>query len=155
MMLDIHAAGAGDISHSLVEYSHEMALDHSVSAATQVSREDVPPWYVETILIGTESYACMEANADAMADPGLYVHNHPPLLPPLVVWGGLMAVRHLWPVWLGLCVVSLVILLRRLTPGMARAAWILVTIMLGPIGLLVFLMINRRSRLVGGFHQEC
>lgn len=155
MMLDIHAAGAGDISHSLVEYSHEMALDHAVSAATQISQADVSPLHVETILTGTESYACMEANADAMTDPGLYVQNHPPLLPPLLVWGGLMVVRHLWPVWLGLCVVSLVILLRRLTPGRARAAWILVTIMLGPIGLLVFLMVNRRSRLVGGFHQEC
>jgi penicillin V acylase-like amidase (Ntn superfamily) len=112
-MLDVHAGGEGNISDDLVPYSHEMAIDHAVSVATDLWQVDVSALYVETMLVGFERFNCMEDNASALEAPALYVENHPPLLPPLVSWTGLMILRRFWPAIVLLAVVSMAFALTR------------------------------------------
>jgi penicillin V acylase-like amidase (Ntn superfamily) len=113
-MLDIHQGEAGDISASLLDYSHEKALKHILYVSANVWQVDYSPLYTEILLRGVESFSCMEDNASAMQDPIKYLSEHQPLLPPLVPWGVRWAVDRLWPVWLPLALLSLIFVARRL-----------------------------------------
>ena len=151
MMLDIHADGVGDISNDLLEYSREMALDHGISVATNMWQVDVSALYVETILGGFESFPCLEDDAAALEDPVQYVEDHPVLLPPTVTWAALMVVDRFWSVWVLLALLSLAIVVWRLSqsPGITRGAWlvwILIVALLGPLGLLAYWLAHRRQR---------
>ena len=153
MMLDVNAGQAGEINGDLVEYSHEMVLDHSLSVVTNLWQVDVSALYAETILSGFESFACMEDNAAALATPALYVENHPPLLPPLVTWAGWMVFNRLWRAWVVLTLLSLVLVIWRLARDQVKTraawlAWVLAVILLGPFGLLACLLVRCRRRLM-------
>jgi penicillin V acylase-like amidase (Ntn superfamily) len=150
LMLDVHAEGSGDISGELMEYSREMALDHGIAVATNMWQMDVSALYVETILGGFESFPCMEDNFAALEAPTQYVENHPVLLPPAVTWAALMVVHRLWPVWVLLTLLSLGIVIWQLVRGPeiirgSWAVWILVVVLLGPLGLLVY-WLSKRSK---------
>ncbi len=151
MMLDVHAPGAGDISHSLEEYSHQMALDHAEYVAANAWQVDVSAFYVETVLQGFESFPCMEENAAALDDPNQYLEDHPVLLPPLFGWGSRAIFDRLKPIWVTVTIVSLVItiwLLER-SPRAPRGKWLLwalLVIFLGPFGLLIYWLTYRKYR---------
>jgi hypothetical protein len=113
MMLDVHAEGKGDISDDLMVYSHKIALDHAVPVATNLWQVDVSALYVEIIMGGFEGFACMEDDPSALAAPALYVENHPPLLPPLVAWTGLMILRRFWPALILLVMLPVIFILIR------------------------------------------
>ena len=115
-MLDVHADGEGDISDDLVVYNHDLALDHTMPVATNLWQVDVSPLFVEILIGGVESFACMEDEPSALEAPALYVENHPPLLPPLVTWTGLMILRRFWPVLILLALFPVIfVLIRRRT----------------------------------------
>jgi len=116
MMLDVHAGEEGNISANLMVYSHEMALDHTVPVATNLWQVDVSALYVEILMGGVEGFACMEDEPSALEAPELYVENHPPLLPPLVAWTGLMILRRFWPALILLALFPVIfVLIRRRT----------------------------------------
>lgn len=153
MMLDIHTAGEGDLSTSLVAYSHETALNYMVPILSRWT--DIPPLMIETILTGFENNVCLEDNAMAVSNPDSYIREHPTLLPPLMIWIALTAVHHLWLVWLLLTLLSLIPILWRLSrnPGTSKRTWltwIFTVILLGPFGLLAYLLVRRRHRLQAG-----
>jgi hypothetical protein len=57
----------------------------------------------------------------------------------------------LWPIWIALVVPSLALLIWRMAVGQPaspgqRLAWVLVTILLGPFGLLAYLLTRRKVR---------
>ena len=149
MMLDIHTGDAGDLADDLLEYSHKMAFDHLKIMAENSWQVDVSPLFVDTILTGFEGFACMDGNSIASGTPKLYVENHPPVLPPLMTWFVMLMFKRLWPAWLILTLISLVLivwcLLRRQgTRWTARFVWIMVVTLLGPIGLVAYLLVQPR-----------
>jgi heme A synthase len=80
-----------------------------------------------------------------------YVEDHPVLLPPTITWAALMVVHRFWSVWVLLALLSLVIVVWRLSksPGITRGAWlvwILIVALLGPLGLLTYWLAHRRRR---------
>jgi penicillin V acylase-like amidase (Ntn superfamily) len=109
-VLDAQAAGSGNVSADLTEYSHGASLKHELSVITNMWQVDYSPFTVETLLTGVESYRCMEGNPSALASPALYVEAHPPRLPPRVTWTVLVLLERSWPAWLvvGLGCVALV-----------------------------------------------
>jgi penicillin V acylase-like amidase (Ntn superfamily) len=152
MMLDIHTAGEGDLSTSLVAYSHETALNYMVSVLPRWT--DIPPLMIETILTGFENNVCLEDNAMAVNNPNTYLKEHPALLPPVMIWIALTAVNHLGLVWLLLTLLSLIHMLWRLshhpgTPWRTWLPWILTVILLGPFGMLASIVIIRKRILLG------
>jgi len=154
MLLDTNVGEAGDISLDLVKYSHKRALEHAVAIATNMWQVDFSALEIDTLLSGFESFACMENNASALANPARYVESHPPLLPPLVTWAGIMIFNRLWPAWVVLTLLSLVFFIWRSTRGQltTRGAWLvwaLAVLLLGPLGLLICLLANRKRRLMG------
>jgi penicillin V acylase-like amidase (Ntn superfamily) len=151
MMMDIHAAGKGMINSSLVVYSHMMALDYMVSVLPRWT--DTPTILIETVLTGFENSACMEDNIIAVSDPDTYLGDHPALLPPGVKWITLMAIHHWWSVWIMLDLFSLTYFIwywkrNRGTPWTTLLKGVALVILLGPFGLLAFLLTRN------GHHSE-
>lgn len=151
MMLDVHADVSGDISDSLVVYSREVSLDHTLNFVAQYERLDLPPLLADALLAGLESFPCVAGEADAVAEAGLLLKDGMPLLPPRVKWVGLTVLRRLWPVWIPLTLLSLAFVIYRLArrPRLSwgrRLAWVLVVTAVGPFGLLVYLLAHRKRR---------
>ncbi len=151
MMLDFHAGTAGDISNELMEYSHKLVIDHTLPIATNLWQVDVPPLYVKIILAGFESFTCMEGNASAMADPQHYLETHPALVPPIVGWIGLMAIKQFGYIWVALTLVSIGFIAWHLarkqqTTKRNALVWVLTVVIFGPFGLLAYLMTKSRRR---------
>jgi penicillin V acylase-like amidase (Ntn superfamily) len=152
MMLDVHADVSGDISDSLVVYSREVSLDHTLNFVEQYELLDLPPLLADALLGGLESFPCVAGEADAVEEAGLLLKDGMPLLPPRVKWVGLTVLRRLWPVWIPLTLLSLAFVIYRLArrPGLSwgrRLAWVLVVTAVGPFGLLVYLLAHRKRRM--------
>jgi penicillin V acylase-like amidase (Ntn superfamily) len=151
MMLDVHADGSGDISEGLVTYSHEVSLNHTLNFFEQYEGIDLPSPFVEALLGGLERFLCVADEADAVAEAGYLLEDDKSLLSPRVQWVGLMALRWRWPVWVLLTLLSLIFLIwhtarrSRLSWG-RRLAWVLVVILFGPFGLLVYLLTQMKRR---------
>jgi penicillin V acylase-like amidase (Ntn superfamily) len=148
MMLDIHAAGEGHLNTSLEEYSHQVALDYMLSVLPRWT--DTPPYEINIILTGFEHNACLEGNYLAVNNPDAYLKAHPSLLPPLVIWAGLVAFEQLWWVWLILVLGSLAFTILRLARYRISqrglwTTWILITIITGPFGPLALWLSQHRS----------
>jgi penicillin V acylase-like amidase (Ntn superfamily) len=95
MMLDVHADVSGDISDSLVVYSREVSLDHTLNFVEQYELLDLPPLLADALLGGLESFPCVAGEADAVEEAGLLLKDGMPLLPPRVKWVGLTVLRRL------------------------------------------------------------
>ena len=102
---------------------------------------------MDTLLWGLESSPCQAGDASTQAE----LVSYRPLLPPTVTWAGLTILHRVGPFWVPLVGLSLAIVIWRMalghpsTPG-RRLAWALATIILGPIGLLAYLLSQRKSR---------
>jgi penicillin V acylase-like amidase (Ntn superfamily) len=145
-LLDVHADLSGDVSDELTAYTHEVSLNHSLSFFTQYEGMSLPPFLVNALVRGMESFPCVHGDVSTQPDLTLYR----PLLPPPVIWGGLVLLDHLWPIWIPLVVLSLAFVIWRMAVGQPASpgrqlAWVLVTILLGPFGLLAYLMTRRKK----------
>lgn len=146
-LLDVHADLSGDVSDELATYSHEVSLNHSLSFFTQYEGMSLPPFLVDALLRGMESFSCVDGDVSTQPDLTLYR----PLLPPTVIWAGLTVLHRVWPFWIPLVVLSLAFVIWRMAlvqPASLgrRLAWALVTIILGPFGLLAYLLTQRKKR---------
>jgi hypothetical protein len=144
-LLDVHADLSGDISDELTACTHEVILNHSLDLFSQYEGMSLPPLLVSALVRGMESFPCVDGDVSALPDLTLYR----PLLPPPVVFGGLLLWDY-WPIWILLVVLSLAFVIWRMAVGQPaspgrRLAWVLVTILLGPFGLLIYLMTRRRK----------
>ena len=146
-LLDVHADVSGDVSDELVAYTHAASLAHSTSFFAQYEGAKLSPFVVDTLLWGLESFPCQDGDISTQAD----LVRYRPLLPPTAIWAGLTVLRHVWPVWILLTVLSLAYLIWRIALGQPaslgqRLIWVLVTILLGPFGLLAYLLTRRKKR---------
>ena len=111
--MDVHAAGAGDISDALLTYSHKEVVEHGVPIATNLWQVDVSAFYVKIILGGIEDFACLEGDPSAEESAQDYVENHPVILPPLVVWTGQLILRRFWPILILIALIPVIVILVR------------------------------------------
>ncbi len=142
-ILDVHAELSGDISDQLPVYSHGANLDH-VFASLEAFDIDLPQILVRALVRGMESSPCMET-ADALPYPG----GGKSLLPPIFIWLALDVLQRLLLIWIPLVLGSLAFLTWDLTSGTqaswsTRALWGFVVVVLGPFGLLVYLLSYRK-----------
>jgi hypothetical protein len=146
-LLDVHANVSGDISDDLVAYSHALGYAHGIIFFTQYEGFSMSPFLVDTLLRGMESFPCQEGEISAAMD----LERYHPLIPPTIIWAGLTVMHRLWPVWALLLGFSLACLLwlvaadKQITMS-KRLLWVLVTVVLGPVGLLVYLVTRQRRR---------
>jgi len=148
-VLDAQAAGAGDVSGDLVEYSHKATLKHELSVITNMWQVDYSPFTIETLLAGVESYSCLYGNPSALASPARYMETHPVRLPPLVTWTMMVLVKRVGPVWLVVGLLSLVVAHRQSGAGTttswpAKLVLGLAAVLLGPFGWLGHRLLTRR-----------
>jgi penicillin V acylase-like amidase (Ntn superfamily) len=150
LMTDIHVAGAGDIAHDLVPYSHRVCLDHSMAFFEQYQRLDYPRFLIDILLGGLERFPCVEEQVAGMDDPERVLAETEPLLPPRVEWAGRWILSNPGLIWGLLSLISLVVVVWHGARNRALAgrglAWILVVVFLGPLGLLIYLLNQRRPR---------
>lgn len=150
MMLDVHADVSGDISDDLVAYTHAENFMHARRFFTQYEGASMSPILVDTLLWGVESFPCQEGEI-ALHDDFL---RYRPLVPPTISWAGLTVLHRVGPVWALLTGLSLAYLFWRIAAGkptfMSKRLifWVLVTILLGPFGLLAYLLTQRRKNRV-------
>lgn len=152
-MLDVHADVSGDIRDELVVYTHAASYAHSSIFFTQYEGNGLPPFLVDTLLWGLESFPCEEGEAAAQPD---LVRYHA-LLPPTVTWASLTILHRVGPLWILLVALSLAIVGWRMALGWPsspgkRLVWVLVTIILGPIGLFAYLFAHRKKRPLAKLH---
>jgi len=149
-MIDVHKNISGDITDDLVVYDHSASLKHTIRFFSDYAGASMSPFVVEILLRGVESFPCQDIEG---IQPG-NLERYRPLVPPTIIWAGLTVLYRYWPVWLLVVALSVAYLLLRMAsdrePSMSiRVFWVLVVIISGPIGLLVFLvtkMIKRRRR---------
>jgi penicillin V acylase-like amidase (Ntn superfamily) len=146
-MMDVHAELSGDISYQFSTYTHAASFTHSRIFFTEYQGFRQPPFIADTLLWGLESFPCQEGNSSPQAD---LVRYHP-LLPVTVSWAGLTVLHLALPFWIILVVLSLVFVIWRMTLGHPstlgkRLAWALAIIILGPLGLLAYLLAHRKKR---------
>jgi hypothetical protein len=148
-LLDVHADASGDISDDLVAYTHAASFAHSTGFFSQYEGANMSPFIVDTLLWGLESFPCQDGDISTQAD----LMPYRPLLPPTVVWAGLTILHRVGPFWIPLAVLSLAFLVCRMQLGQPvslgkRLFWGLLTILLGPFGLLAYLFSRRKKRRV-------
>lgn len=149
-VLDVHADVSGDISGKLVTYTHADSLAHSTRFFTEYEGISMSPLLVDTLLWGLESFPCQDGDHSTQAD----LVRYRPLLPPTVTWAGLMLLHRVGPFWIPLVVLSLAVVIWRMASSQPtslgeRLIWVLVTIFLGPLGLLAYLLIRRKKHQIG------
>ena len=107
----------------------------------------MPPFLVDTLLRGMESFTCQEGEIPSEMN----VESYKPLIPPTITWALLTALLRYWPIGLILLAISLAGLLwllsieKRMTIS-KRLLWVLLTVVLGPVGLLIFVIVRQRRR---------
>jgi choloylglycine hydrolase len=149
LMLDIHAPLEGDISDRFEPYDHRASLAHSQAFVLERGMQDeYPPYLVNMLIGGMESFRCAGGNRYEGQPVGVAFADYDPWLPPTVAWAARYAAGRFWPVWLGLTLLSLAVVLRRLPRDLPplfgrRAAWLAGVAILGPLGLLVYLLTHR------------
>ncbi len=151
MMLDVHADVSGDFSDDLVLYSHDVSFNHTVSFVEQYEGLDLPPLLVDALLRGLESFSCVEGDTSLESKAGVLLEDFAPLLPPTLTWAARAIFFRFWPAWVVLTLLSLAVTLwhaarSRPIPWSRRLAWGLAVVLLGPLGLLVYLLASRRRR---------
>jgi choloylglycine hydrolase len=149
MMLDVHADLSGDISNDLMPYSHKVSLKHTIAFFEKYARLDYPPLLLEVLLRGLESFPCKEGDASVQTGTLLSQEHGGPLLPPRVTWVGLAIFHRMWPVWTVLTLLSLAFVMWRMARGEPaswgrRLVWVLVVALIGPFGLLAYLLVYRK-----------
>ena len=107
------------------------------------------PFIVDTLLWGLESFPCQGGDTSSQAD----LVRYRPLLPPTVSWASMTILHRVGPFWILLVVLSLACLVWRMQSGQPaslgkRLVWVLLTILLGPLGLLAYLFARRKKRRV-------
>jgi len=145
-MLDVHANVGGDISDDLVDYSHAVSFSHGIIFFTQYEGFSMSPFIVDTLLRGVESFPCQEGKALSAMD----LERYHPLIPPTIVWAGLTVLYRYWPVWTLLLGLSLACLLWLMAADehitmSKRLLWTLFTVVLGPVGLLIYFVVRQRK----------
>jgi len=146
-LLDVHADVSGDIRDAPVAYTHAVGFAHSTSFFSQYKGANMSPFIVDTLLWGLESFPCQDGDISTQAD----LVRYRPLLPPTVSWAGLTILHRVGPFWIPLVVLSLAYLVWRMQLGQPaslgkRLVWVLLTILLGPFGLLAYLLSRRKKR---------
>jgi len=146
-LLDVHANVSGDISDDLVDYSHAVSYAHGIIFFTQYEGFSMPPLLVDTLLRGVESFPCQEGEIISAMD----LERYHPLISPTVTWAGLAIVYRLCPFWVLLLGFSLALLYWLLSADKQitmrkRLLWVTMTVVLGPVGLLIYLVIRQRRR---------
>jgi len=149
MVMDVHADGALDVSDRLTPYSHPASLRQSLNFVQQFDSVGFSPLMVDALLRGMESFACREGDPAVQSPGPLYVEAQT-LLPPTVQWAVRMVACRVGPGWLALAALSLAFVLWRLSreEPLARQkwwAWAIVVALLGPLGLLAYLVSRRRG----------
>jgi len=144
-LLDVHADLSGDVSDSFVAYSHRASFTHSMVFFSQYEGYTMSPLLVDTLLWGLESFSCQDGGSPTQAD----LVRYRPLLPPTVAWAGLTLLHRVGPFWIPLMVCSLAFLVWRMRLDRSaslgkRPVWALVTLVLGPLGLLAYVLARRR-----------
>lgn len=146
-LLDVHADISGDISDDIVDYSHAAGYAHASIFFTQYEGFSMSPLLVDTLVRGVESFNCQEGRATADMD----LERYHPLIPPTILWAALTVLLRYWPVWGILLGLSLAYLAMRLAADAqltksSRLLWVLITVLLGPLGLLLYLITRRHRR---------
>ena len=146
-MLDVHADVSGDVSDGLVTYTHAASFAHSTSFFSQYEGAQMSPFIVDTLLWGLESFPCQGGDISTQAD----MVRYRPLFPPTVSWAGLTILHRVRPIWILLIVLSLALLIWRMQLDQPvslgkRLFWVLLTILLGPFGLLAYLLTRQKKR---------
>ena len=150
LVQDIHADLSGDISDAFSPYSHRAGVQHTIAFLDRYTRVEYSPLEIEILLRGMTSFPCREdaAVGQASAPPALEDGNL--LLSPLVLWAGLAVFHWVWPVWVLLTALSLGYLIWRMAGGRPpswsrRLVWILAVVLLGPFGLMAYVLAQRRQ----------
>jgi hypothetical protein len=104
------------------------------------------PLLVDTLLWGLESFPCRDGDLATQAD----LVRYRPLLPPTATWAGLMLLHRVGLFWIPLVVLSLAVVIWRMASSQPtslgkRLVWVLVTMGLGPLGLLAYLLVQRKK----------
>jgi len=151
LVQDIHADLSGDISGEFVPYSHRASVDHTLAFLEKYERLDYPPLVVEVLARGMASSPCRKDAPIGQAGAPPTLEEGKLLLPPPVLWAGLAIVYWVWPVWVPLTLLSLAYVTWRMARGkqaswIKRLVWVLVVILLGPFGLLAYVLAQRRRR---------
>jgi hypothetical protein len=151
LMMDIHVEGAGDISDNFLVYSHDVSLAHTLGFFEQYQRLDYPPFLIDILLGGLERFPCVEDRVTGGEDMVSILEDTEPLLPTQVRWASRWALAKVWPAWVLITILSLVIVIWQQAGRKALAGrglvWVLVTILLGPVGLLIYLVAYRKRRI--------
>jgi penicillin V acylase-like amidase (Ntn superfamily) len=146
-MLDVHAAVSGDISGKLILYTHATGFAHSTRFFSQYEGSSLPPFLVDTLLWGLESFSCQSDGISTQTDA---VRYHP-IFPLTLSWAGLTVWHRFGLFWISLVALSLTFLVWRISRGQPvslgkKFLWLIVTILLGPIGLLAYTLVRQRNR---------
>jgi penicillin V acylase-like amidase (Ntn superfamily) len=151
MVQDIHADFSGDVSDEFAPYSHRAGVEHTLGFLDRYTRVQYSPLEIEILLRGMSSFPCRKGAPIGQSGAPSTLEDGDLLLPPHVLWAGLAALHWVWPVWVVLTALSLAYLIWRMARGEPaswgrRLAWIVVVLLLGPFGLLAFLIARRRRR---------
>jgi len=145
--LDVHTNVSGDISDDLVAYTHAESFKYTRRFFSDFEGANMSPILVDTLLWGLESAPCQEGDISNQAG---FLRYHP-LLPPTVIWAGLTILHRVGPAWILLTVLSLALLIWQMLLDQPvslgqRLVWVLITILLGLIGLLAYLVAKQLKR---------
>jgi hypothetical protein len=107
---------------------------------------DMSPILVDTLLWGLESFSCQGDDASFRMGQKSY---HP-LIPVTVRWAGLTLWHRVGPFWIPLLLLSLAYIAWRMSVGQLtsygkRIFWLLLTTLLGPFGLIAYLLKQRNK----------
>jgi choloylglycine hydrolase len=146
-LLDVHANLSGDISDEFITYTHTESFAYSNNFFSQYGGAKLSPFLVDTLLWGFDSFPCQDGDIPTQAD----MMRYRPLIPPTVTWAGLAILHRVGPFWIPLVVLSLTLVIWRMARGQPsspgrRLVWALVTTILGPFGLLAYLLAQRKKR---------
>jgi len=145
-VMDVHANLTGDISNKFIPYTHSASFTYTTDFFKQFQRV-MSPIMIDTLLWGLESFPCQDGDISTQTDLALYR----PLIPPTMKWAGLMILHRVVPFWIPLVVLSLAYVVWLMAIGQPsssgkRLTWALVTLILGPLGLLAYLLSHQKKR---------
>jgi penicillin V acylase-like amidase (Ntn superfamily) len=143
---DVFADFSGDVGGNFTDYTHAAGFAHSTRFFAEYGGMSMSPFVVDTLLWGLESFPCRAGEISTSVD----LERYHPLLPPTAAWAGLTIVHRAGPIWLLLVVLSLAVVIWRMTldkpsPLAGRLVWALATVILGPLGLLIYLLDHRKK----------
>jgi penicillin V acylase-like amidase (Ntn superfamily) len=147
-MMDVHAAGSGDVSEELELYDHKVSMNHTIDFFEAYERLDYPAVLLEVLLRGLENFPCME---EEVLDGSISLPNmerYDPLLSIRLTWIARAIVLNVWPFWVPLTLLSLAYVIWRMTKDRPASwskglGWGLVVLVLGLFGLLIYILAHR------------